>query len=86
VFCDIEKTVGFFFFFFFLLHLLLLLLLPPIFKLKKNFFFSMADTTEFELGNPPYDGVSSVNFSPQTSNFLLVSSWDCVRPSSRISP
>jgi len=73
-----KVTVGFFF-------LLLSPSPPPPPLLQPSSSILMADTAEFELGNPPYDGVSSVNFSPQTSNFLLVSSWDCVRPSSRIS-
>ena len=31
---------------------------------------------EFKLDNCPSDGISSVNFSPSTSQFLLASSWD----------
>uniref|UniRef100_A0A2K5MT79 BUB3 mitotic checkpoint protein n=1 Tax=Cercocebus atys TaxID=9531 RepID=A0A2K5MT79_CERAT len=30
----------------------------------------------FKLNQPPEDGISSVKFSPNTSQFLLVSSWD----------
>eukprot|EP01137_Pigoraptor_chileana_P014153 Opistho-2@68450 len=31
---------------------------------------------EFELSNPPSDGISSVRFGPTHANFLLASSWD----------
>lgn len=31
---------------------------------------------EFQLKNPPNDGISSVKFGPNSSQFLLVSSWD----------
>lgn len=34
------------------------------------------DRTEYELANPPSDGISAVVFSPQPANFLLVGSWD----------
>ena len=37
---------------------------------------SMADTMETKLKNGPDDGISSVVFSPGSSQFLLVSSWD----------
>ncbi|XP_050423956.1 mitotic checkpoint protein BUB3 [Adelges cooleyi] len=33
--------------------------------------------SEFSLKNPPEDGISSVKFGPSSSQFLLVSSWDC---------
>ncbi|XP_028394573.1 mitotic checkpoint protein BUB3-like [Dendronephthya gigantea] len=33
-------------------------------------------TNEFVLESPPSDTISSVNFSPTSANFLLVSSWD----------
>lgn len=33
--------------------------------------------TEFKLKSPPDDGISSVKFGPNSSQFLLVSSWDC---------
>ena len=33
---------------------------------------------EFTLESPPNDTISSVNFSPTSANFLLVSSWDDV--------
>lgn len=33
--------------------------------------------SEFRLKNPPEDGISSVKFGPSSSQFLLVSSWDC---------
>jgi len=32
---------------------------------------------EYKLATPPDDGISSVKFAPQSSQFLLVSSWDC---------
>nr|CAD7586250.1 unnamed protein product [Timema genevievae] len=32
--------------------------------------------TEFKLKTPPEDGISSVKFGPNSSQFLLVSSWD----------
>jgi len=31
---------------------------------------------EFKLNNPPEDGISAVKFAPNSSQFLLVSSWD----------
>lgn len=31
---------------------------------------------EFTLNNPPTDGISAIKFGPQSSQFLLVSSWD----------
>ena len=38
----------------------------------------MGDTpNEFKLNNPPEDGVSAVKFGPNSSQFLLASSWDC---------
>ena len=37
----------------------------------------MAETpNEFQLKNPPNDGISNVKFGPNSSQFLLVSSWD----------
>uniref|UniRef100_A0A2K6KP11 Mitotic checkpoint protein BUB3 n=1 Tax=Rhinopithecus bieti TaxID=61621 RepID=A0A2K6KP11_RHIBE len=33
-------------------------------------------SNEFKLNQPPEDGISSVKFSPNTSQFLLASSWD----------
>lgn len=32
--------------------------------------------TEFKLKSPPDDGISSVKFGPNSSQFLLLSSWD----------
>lgn len=32
------------------------------------------------LENPPQDGISALSFAPSSSNLLLVSSWDKVRP------
>ncbi|OBS64763.1 hypothetical protein A6R68_06696 [Neotoma lepida] len=37
---------------------------------------NMTGSNEFKLNQPPEDGISSVKFSPNTSQFLLVSSWD----------
>lgn len=36
----------------------------------------MAGANEFKLNQAPEDGISAVKFSPNTSQFLLVSSWD----------
>ncbi|XP_068695816.1 mitotic checkpoint protein BUB3-like [Montipora capricornis] len=37
----------------------------------------MADVpNEFQLDQPPSDGISSVKFSPTSASFLVVSSWD----------
>lgn len=36
----------------------------------------MTGSNEFKLNQTPDDGISSVKFSPNTSQFLLVSSWD----------
>lgn len=33
--------------------------------------------TEFKLKSLPDDAISSVKFAPKSSQFLLVSSWDC---------
>lgn len=35
--------------------------------------------TQFEIADPPSDGISSVNFNPSDSRFLLATSWDTVR-------
>lgn len=40
------------------------------------FVLQMTGSNEFKLNQPPEDGISSVKFSPNTSQFLLVSSWD----------
>ena len=32
--------------------------------------------SEFQLSNPPSDGISCVKFAPNSSQHLLVSSWD----------
>lgn len=37
----------------------------------------MATTNEYQLTDSPTEGISSVAFSPTTSQFLLASSWDC---------
>lgn len=38
----------------------------------------MGDTpNEFKLQNAPEDGISAIKFGPTSSQFLLVSSWDC---------
>lgn len=36
----------------------------------------MESRTEFKIKNPPTDAVSAVEFGPNSSQFLLVSSWD----------
>ncbi|KAK9763607.1 mitotic spindle checkpoint protein Bub3 [Basidiobolus ranarum] len=36
----------------------------------------MQQSPEFELYEPPTDGISSVKFSPTSSQFLFVTSWD----------
>lgn len=33
--------------------------------------------TEFKLKSLPEDAISSVKFAPKSSQYLLVSSWDC---------
>ncbi|CDH56796.1 mitotic checkpoint protein bub3 [Lichtheimia corymbifera JMRC:FSU:9682] len=33
-------------------------------------------TTQFEIADPPSDGISSVTFNPSDSRFLLATSWD----------
>ena len=33
-------------------------------------------SSEFQLKNGPEDGISAVKFGPNSSQFLLVSSWD----------
>lgn len=37
----------------------------------------MDKKTEIQLANAPTDCISSVKFGPNSSQFLLVSSWDC---------
>lgn len=50
---------------------------------KARTFSKMADgPNEFQLEQPPSDGISSVKFSPNPASFLVVSSWDTVRISS----
>ncbi|KAJ7339419.1 mitotic spindle checkpoint protein Bub3 [Desmophyllum pertusum] len=44
---------------------------------KARTFYKMADgPNEFQLEQPPSDGISSVKFSPTSASFLVVSSWD----------
>ena len=39
--------------------------------------FQMAETpNEFQLKNPPTDGITAAKFGPNSSQFLLCSSWD----------
>lgn len=33
--------------------------------------------TEIQLSKPPTDVISSVKFSPNSSQFLIASAWDC---------
>lgn len=37
---------------------------------------STESRSEFQLKSPPTDAISSVKFSPLSSQYLLVSSWD----------
>ena len=37
-----------------------------------------APQTEFELKEPPSDGISAVEFNSRASNLLLAASWDKV--------
>jgi cell cycle arrest protein BUB3 len=37
--------------------------------------------SDFELVDPPHDGISTVTFSPTDPDLLLVSSWDKVNSS-----
>lgn len=37
----------------------------------------MDKKTEVQLQNAPTDVISSVKFGPNSSQFLLVTSWDC---------
>ena len=32
--------------------------------------------TQFELNKPPEDGITSLNFAPDSNKYLLASSWD----------
>lgn len=32
--------------------------------------------SEYQLDNPPLDGISAIKFSPQNSQYLIASSWD----------
>ena len=46
---------------------------------KARTLYKMADgPNEFQIEQPPTDGISSVKFSPKSASFLLVSSWDTV--------
>lgn len=36
----------------------------------------MESRTEFKLKSPPTDSISAVEFGPNSTQFLLVSSWD----------
>ncbi len=38
----------------------------------------MSDPNQFELNDPPSDGITNICFSPDNSKNLLVSSWDSV--------
>ncbi|XP_061412259.1 mitotic checkpoint protein BUB3 [Lethenteron reissneri] len=37
----------------------------------------MTNSSEFKLNQSPEDGITAVKFGPNSSQFLLVSSWDC---------
>jgi cell cycle arrest protein BUB3 len=36
----------------------------------------MADSQQLEIDSPPLDGITSLQFSPSSSNHLIVTSWD----------
>lgn len=38
----------------------------------------MNDTSQYELRDPPTDGITQICFSPYNKDLLLVSSWDKV--------
>lgn len=38
----------------------------------------MNDTSQYELRDPPADGITQICFSPYNKDLLLVSSWDKV--------
>lgn len=40
-------------------------------------FLQMTGSNEYKLNQGPEDSISAVKFSPSTTQFLLVSSWDC---------
>jgi hypothetical protein len=39
----------------------------------------MNDPTQYELRDPPQDGITKVCFHPNDASLLLVSSWDKVK-------
>lgn len=39
-------------------------------------FYRMESRTEFKIKSPPTDAISAVEFGPNSTQFLLVSSWD----------
>jgi len=49
---------------------------PVVTKMTFVLCCQMTGSNEFKLNQTPDDGISSVKFSPNTSQFLLVSSWD----------
>lgn len=49
---------------------------PVVTKMTSVLCCQMTGSNEFKLNQTPDDGISSVKFSPNTSQFLLVSSWD----------
>lgn len=46
-------------------------------RFNRWFLLQMTGSNEYKLTQGPEDGISAVKFSPSTSQFLLVSSWDC---------
>lgn len=38
--------------------------------------YRMESRTEFKIKSPPTDAISAVEFGPNSTQFLLVSSWD----------
>lgn len=41
-----------------------------------TFVCRMESRTEFKIKSPPTDAISAVEFGPNSTQFLLVSSWD----------
>jgi len=50
---------------------------PSLFKVKMSLRSSSTEAkTEYQLPNAPEDAISAVKFAPNSSQFLIVSSWD----------
>ncbi|TKS89756.1 Mitotic checkpoint protein BUB3 [Collichthys lucidus] len=46
-------------------------------RFHSKFVLLMTGSNEYKLNQGPEDSISAVKFSPSTTQFLLVSSWDC---------